>query len=362
MSVEYRISVVVPVYNVAQYLEMCIESIRQQTYSYMEIILVDDGSTDESGMICDKFAKEDERIKVIHKSNEGVSVARNVGMELSTGQFLCFVDSDDLLPMDSIEKLIYHALESNSDLCCGAWTKIGVKKIEKNSYEPENIDVSDKEKLMNYLFIEEVNGPVAKLYKTTIINENGLKFMPGIKIGEDAIFNFQYIQHCVKVSLIPNTVYYYNKLNTESVTHTYYSDFNKCSLMCAIEQSKNILSDIYEFNSLWVQQIFCSRFVACVDYLSYYGLPEEIFVNELNKTYEMFKLYLNANITNTDTDCLLVRAKNIISDCEKKQWHKLYIDNNKNIHVSIKQRMKQKVYQLISQYKIRQLLKGRLKL
>ena len=111
-----KISIVVPVYNVENYIEECINSIINQTYKNLEIILVDDGSTDSSGKICDKFAKNDDRIKVIHKKNEGLGKTRNVRILESTGDYLFFVDSDDFIDLNTIEKLYNRSNNGTMDL------------------------------------------------------------------------------------------------------------------------------------------------------------------------------------------------------------------------------------------------------
>ena len=102
-----KVSVIIPIYNASSTLEKCLNSIINQTYKNLEIILVDDGSTDSSGKICDKFAKNDDRIKVIHKKNEGLGKTRNVGILESTGDYLFFVDSDDFIDLNTIEKLYF---------------------------------------------------------------------------------------------------------------------------------------------------------------------------------------------------------------------------------------------------------------
>ena len=117
------ISVIVPVYNVEKYLRRCVETIQKQTYADLEIILIDDGSTDDSGKICDDFSKGDRRIKVIHKKNEGLSAARNTGMENATGEYITFVDSDDYIDSKMYEKMIMALESSHCDICmCGSKT------------------------------------------------------------------------------------------------------------------------------------------------------------------------------------------------------------------------------------------------
>ena len=114
------ISVIVPVYNVSQYLPDCIENICAQTYSNLEIILIDDGSTDNSGILCDEYAKKDSRIKVIHQTNSGAASAKNAGLRAVTGEYLAFVDSDDYLELDAYEFMINKMQKHNVDIVrCG---------------------------------------------------------------------------------------------------------------------------------------------------------------------------------------------------------------------------------------------------
>lgn len=101
-----KISIIVPVYNVEQYLENCINSVLNQSFRNFQLILVDDGSKDSSGEICDRFVQKDSRVKVIHKSNAGVSAARNAGIDIATGQFICFIDSDDWIESEYLQKIV----------------------------------------------------------------------------------------------------------------------------------------------------------------------------------------------------------------------------------------------------------------
>ncbi|MCR4990576.1 MAG: glycosyltransferase, partial [Lachnospiraceae bacterium] len=112
-----KMTIIVPVYNVEKYLQRCITSLTEQTLKEIEIILVDDGSTDKSGLICDLFAEKDERIKVIHKQNEGQGIARNAGIDASTGEYICFLDSDDYLEKNACAKLYAYIKFSESDIC-----------------------------------------------------------------------------------------------------------------------------------------------------------------------------------------------------------------------------------------------------
>ncbi|CCK83183.1 Protein of unknown function [Lactobacillus equicursoris 66c] len=117
-----RISVIVPVYNVQKYLDRCVDSIVKQTYPNLEIILVDDGSKDNSGTMCDGYT--DSRIKVIHKANAGLGMARNSGIEMATGQYIMFVDSDDYIDLDMIEKLYSDLIKAKADTAIGGFKRV----------------------------------------------------------------------------------------------------------------------------------------------------------------------------------------------------------------------------------------------
>ena len=119
-----KVSVIVPVYKVEKYLKTCINSIRNQTYTDIEIILVDDGSPDMCGKICDEFKREDNRIVVVHKTNEGLGRARNSGLDVASGEFICFVDSDDWLVESAIEKWVYYVNKHNADIVMCNFDKV----------------------------------------------------------------------------------------------------------------------------------------------------------------------------------------------------------------------------------------------
>ena len=152
------ISVIVPIYNVEKYLDRCVDSIINQTYKNLEIILVDDGSPDNCPQMCDDYAKKDSRIKVVHKENGGLSDARNVGMEVATGEYVSFIDSDDYISLDFYETLLETIVDNDSDIVeCGV-----VKFYEDNSFDK----YSDDLKVTNYDTVDGLEG---------LINENPFK-------------------------------------------------------------------------------------------------------------------------------------------------------------------------------------------
>lgn len=197
-----RVSIIVPVYNVEKYINRCIDSILSQTFTDFELILVDDGSPDKSGEICDEYAKKDKRIKVIHKKNGGLSDARNVGLEIAKGDFIGFVDSDDYIELDMYEKLLEACEENNSRIAmCGRFNVFGEviepffsfsgykiwksKEAIENLLTWDNIDSSSCDKLFNRELFRDIRFPVGKynedIYVMTRIIHNSGKV---VHIGE----------------------------------------------------------------------------------------------------------------------------------------------------------------------------------
>lgn len=207
------ISIVIPVYNSEKYLEKCICSILNQTYTNIEVILVDDGSTDASPQICDDFVQRDKRVKALHIPNGGVSIARNVGIGQVTGEYLVFVDSDDYVDEDYLEALLQGTQENNADLCV-------------SSLYPENIRASfdlsiTPEYTRELLFLLENHllfGPFIKLYRASIIKDHRILFPEGISYGEDLIFNLDYLRIIDRIFYINYCGYHYVSDNTESLS------------------------------------------------------------------------------------------------------------------------------------------------
>lgn len=135
-SHECLISIVIPIYNTEKYLERCIESVIKQTYRNLEIILVDDGSSDNCPEICNRWRHIDKRIKVIHKINAGLGMARNTGIENATGDFICFLDSDDYIEIDTIEKVLRNQRENKSEIVCFGWKSVDKNGKIKGTYIP----------------------------------------------------------------------------------------------------------------------------------------------------------------------------------------------------------------------------------
>ncbi|MCI8403204.1 MAG: glycosyltransferase [Lachnospiraceae bacterium] len=190
------VSVVVPVYNVEKYLYRCVDSIRNQTYRNLEIILVDDGSPDQSGVLCDEIAKNDKRVRVIHKKNGGLSSARNAGMAASTGVYLGFVDSDDWIAQDMYEYLVKLLEKSNAEIAQINCKKVTEFVTEQGSEEEQIKVLKNKEILQNYMITTTATGSYSVwrcLFKRKLLE--GLFFREG-KINEDIDFKYKALQRC----------------------------------------------------------------------------------------------------------------------------------------------------------------------
>lgn len=228
------ISVIVPIYNVEKYLPRCVESIQNQTYKNLEIILVDDGSPDNCPEMCDVYASQDTRIKVIHKENGGLGFARNSGLEIVSGEYVTFIDSDDLIEQTHIENLYSAIKEAEADVVIGSHTSVtpdGEKTphpimLPEGIYENENILNDIVLPLIgpnaDYPSDIQVNSSCCmNLYKTDIIRKNNMQFISEkYAVAEDLYFNIDYFFLCKKITAKNEMGYYYFE-NSQSISHKY---------------------------------------------------------------------------------------------------------------------------------------------
>lgn len=212
------VSIVVPVYKVEAYLRTCIDSIINQSYSRIEIIIVDDGSPDGCPQICDEYAKHDMRVKVIHKTNGGLSDARNHGIKESNGEYLFFVDSDDYIKRDAIEILVRNAVLSKADLVCAKHQSFIDGKNPDCVPVESNVVYYSKEEAMQH-YIKEDWGAWGKLYKREV-HEN--IYFPFGKIHEDEAIMLNILDRCEKICDISDKLYFYRR-RPNSITSEQYS-------------------------------------------------------------------------------------------------------------------------------------------
>lgn len=214
------ISVIVPIYNVEKYLEQCIESITNQSYTNLEIILVDDSSPDNCPAICDDWAKKDNRIRVIHKDNGGLSSARNAGITVATGKYITFVDSDDYIEPDMYEKLINIMYQTSSDIVsCKLRFVYDAGSYSVSSEDSCELTEYNSEEALSALIDDKLRQVVwNKLYKTELINN--IQFEVG-KYHEDEFWSYQVIGKSDKVTTIDYTGYNYRQRSDSIMGNTY---------------------------------------------------------------------------------------------------------------------------------------------
>ena len=204
---EPLVSVIVPVYNVEKYLNKCVDSIVNQTYKNLEIILVDDGSPDNCPQMCDDWAEKDSRIKVIHKENGGVSSARNTGLDKANGEYISFIDSDDYIDKDMFKTLLDKDY-SSYDLVEYGFTS-DKKSVNTDSFENDIILNNTEECILN-LIKGIINPSVCdKLYNSKHISS--IRFNKSKSIGEDYLFNFAYLLNIEKIIIINKPLYFYSE-------------------------------------------------------------------------------------------------------------------------------------------------------
>ena len=211
-----RVSIIVPVYNVEKYLPQCLDSILSQTYPHLEIVLVNDGSTDNSLAVAENYASRDVRIRIIDKPNEGVAATRNVGLNHATGDFVLFVDSDDWIELDMVGFLVKQADETGcSIVICNS-----VKNNEPVKKEYSVRQVEQREVIELFLAHRELSGSLwNKLFDRNLLL--GLQFDPEVSYGEDALFCWQVFQRYTGCCLLSDRQLYHYRMNDASISHSF---------------------------------------------------------------------------------------------------------------------------------------------
>lgn len=213
---EIMVSIVVPVYNTAAYLSYCIDSLVSQTYSLKEIILVDDGSTDKSGEICDEYALRYSFIKVIHKENAGVSAARNTGIDMARGDYLVFIDSDDFVHPGLLEYYSKY-LQGDCVPICRISDTVEDRLGESGNCSGEMVYTIDN--FMEFFCDDYVNSPCNKVYSIDILRRHQIYFPENMSLGEDLIFNLRYLKYAPKTYRVSSEeLYYYRQGSQESLS------------------------------------------------------------------------------------------------------------------------------------------------
>lgn len=272
------VSIIVPVYNVEKYLRQCVKSLQNQTYSNIEVILVNDGSTDLSGSICEEIRKEDSRIRVIHKKNQGLGYARNTGLENAKGDYIAFLDSDDFVEVNMIEIMLKQMQQQQADTCfCSHNIYYDTGEVKKvlNPFSKEVYcgEVIQKELLLGMVgayptYPKDILVEMSVcfcIFSRSIIEENNIRFCSErVYISEDILFQVKYLGNAKKIATIPDALYYYRQ-NIGSLTHRYYPErFQKeLSLYKKLDDELSMIFEprMYQWN---LERLFLSRTRTCI--------------------------------------------------------------------------------------------------
>lgn len=256
-----KVSIIIPIYNAQTYLKKCLDSVMGQTLREIEIILINDESSDNSLNICKEYSKKDKRIKIIDKKNEGVSKARNTGILSAEGEYISFIDSDDWIEHNMIEELYNSATANNAEFCMCNYVKenngkslyidssMCKKVLEGNDIRNYLLlPLIERENNENQHILGDFRSPWSKLFKRDIIEKYNIKFEKDLIIGEDFIFNLEFLIHTNK-AVINQGFYYHYLININSATMRYKKD-------CWKSIYRNIilyLEDFLKNNNLYLE-------------------------------------------------------------------------------------------------------------
>lgn len=236
---EILVSVIIPCYNVDKYLANCIKSIQEQTHRKLEIILVDDGSPDTSGTIADEFLQKDSRIKVIHKKNGGVSSARNAGLDIATGEYVCFVDADDWVEKDYVEYLLNLAIDNGADMSI---TRHFHNSFHRHDIEYDVLEIQTPEQAtIDLLYYKHMIGVYCKMISRRFIENNHLRFMEDITIGEGFNFTVDCFQRLNKLAVGLKSVYFYRRDNEKSAMTAFHPHKTENAILAMHRMNKRFI-------------------------------------------------------------------------------------------------------------------------
>ena len=293
------ISIIVPVYNVKKYLEKCIISILNQTYKNLEIILIDDGSTDGSSEICDKLKEKDKRILVIHKENKGVSTARNEGLKIATGDYIGFVDSDDFLEKDMYSNMINRIENDNTKMViCNAYLE-DENGVQTKKFKSDSPNIIDSHELMDRIMEDYVVQGYMwnKLYERSLIyNDKNyyLKFDTNISNLEDRLFNLELIDKNKKfnVSFLNEKLYHYIQRESSAI-HRRYNDKYFTKFYAEIKEIEILSRNNFSTNE--VKAMFVIEYVRSKNKISIINgtsnvLEDRLILDSVNKYINEVKI------------------------------------------------------------------------
>ena len=293
------ISIIIPVYNVEPYLSKCIKSIINQTYKKLEIILINDGSTDNSLKICKEYAKKDSRIKVINKKNGGLSSARNKGIENSKGKYLIFIDSDDYIDLTMVEKLYTNLLENNADISiCNHYYDYQNNNLKVKSFPKDKLLVTEKEKYYNIYNDYSVATIIAcaKIYKREIFND--IKYPIGM-VHEDEAIVLDILEKANRISYFNEPLYYYVQ-RQNSITNKF--NLKRLDIITIHENRINKLKEKKDEYLLYLEYKTYTKRLIKIIVPGLYSIKENEKAKYYKEKYQKLIKYIlsNFNISNKE--------------------------------------------------------------
>ena len=304
-----KVSIIIPVYNMEEYVKECFESIANQTYTNLEIIFVDDGSTDRSGELCDVFAQNDARVKVIHKQNGGVSNARNMGLEYASGEYIAFADPDDTMDIDMIQKLIDYIKKFDADAAFCRFHTDHIKDGSLQYFQAIEDKVGNADHALMQMLTKLAYGTMVwnKLFKKELIYSGNdfVHFDSSLKCGEDELWLFEVILKANKVVYIPDELYNW-RIRRGSTYHK--NDVSDIKVMDVVAQEK-VLAVIDDKESLVYAKLMLNINKKIYQYLvnSYLQNKNEYYCI----FYKYYKIY-TPYWFKSDSVSLLAKIKRII--------------------------------------------------
>ncbi len=261
-----KVSIIMPVYNSEQYLEQAVNSILEQDFSDYELILVDDGSQDGSGAICDRFGETSDHVRVIHKQNGGICSARNAGLRAAEGEYIGFCDNDDAVMPGFLKKPYEAAAETGADIVRFRRKRIvtqnGETLFESTTGGTERFVFSGSQIRDNYLKIKRYGGGVwTGLYRTEMLRKNGIVFNEDMKVGvEDLFFNVQCLKCCRKIVLLPETLYTWMQRTEHSTSGRFNINLRDSLKWCMLEEKDLFAKYAINTPGIW-------EYVVTTDYI-----------------------------------------------------------------------------------------------
>ena len=326
------ITIIIPVYNVENYIHKSIESILSQTLSNIEIILVDDGSTDKSGEIADFYAKKDLRIKVIHQKNHGVSISRNVGLELAIGEYIAFIDPDDWVDDDMFEKLYCEAIQNNCDVVMCGFSKEYIKSNKSvkvfHLFQSNTVLLKDyiKKEICSQLLKHGFFTSVCdKIYRRSFLEKYKIRMYNDIQLREDYLFNMDIFNFAERAIYLPMPFYHYRIITNSAITKYHKNRF---------QFDLKIYNEKKEYAKKWFPDNQKYLKIVSYDFLLdvYYNVIKVYNKNNLENIKNKYK-HICEIINHSDTRQALLQCEKFVSAKDIINYIKIKLIKNKCIFI-----------------------------